>query len=136
MRTAPILHQLRAALAADAPDAVLLERFAGHRDEAAFTALVSRHGPMVWGACRRMLADADAEEVFQATFRALARQAESIREGTAVGSWLHGVARRLALQVRRQAARRSRHEKSAASSCPPAPAGDPAGRELGMILDE
>ena len=62
------------------PDADLLTRFRTARDEAAFELLVYRHGPLVWAACRRLLADHHAaEDAFQAVFLALARQAGSIR---------------------------------------------------------
>jgi hypothetical protein len=47
----------------------LLERCASEHDEAAFEALVARHGPMVLGVCRQLLRDPnDAEDAFQATF--------------------------------------------------------------------
>src|SRR5436309_14425715 len=84
-----------------AGDAELLRRFADRRDEAAFAALVRRHGPMVLRVARGVLADPHAaEDVFQATFLALARRPGSIRKGDSIGCWLHGVARRLALKVR------------------------------------
>ena len=70
--------------------------------EAAFTLLVQRHGPMVLNVCQGVLGDRhDAEDVFQATFLVLARQAGSIRREDAVASWLYGVARRLSLRSRR-----------------------------------
>ena len=47
----------------------LLERFVTGRDEAAFEAMVARHGPMVLGVCRQLLRDPnDVDDAFQATF--------------------------------------------------------------------
>jgi RNA polymerase sigma factor (sigma-70 family) len=94
------------------PDGQLLERFVAGRDADAFTALVQRHGPMVFGACRRMLARTqDAEDAFQATFLVLARKAASIRRGESVAGFLHGVARRVARKLVVEAARRARRER-------------------------
>ena len=109
-------ESLAAELGPDAvPDSVLLERFATNRDEAAFAALVNRHGPMVWAVCRHLLLDpADAEDAFQATFLALVRSARWLPAGSTVGGWLHGVAVRSAAQLRRAAARRRRREERAA----------------------
>src|SRR5262245_43706238 len=87
------------------PDAELLRRFALHREEAAFTALMQRHGRLVWGVCRHILhREQDAEDAFQATFLVLARRAAAILKGESVGSWLHGVAYRVAVRVKRAAA--------------------------------
>src|SRR5208282_5826521 len=83
------------------PDSELLSQFVAHRDQAAFAALVHRHGPMVLDVCRRLLGDFhDAEDGFQATFLVLARRAASIRKRDSVGTWLYGVARRVAAQAR------------------------------------
>jgi RNA polymerase sigma factor (sigma-70 family) len=112
-------------------DAELLARFARDRDQAAFELLVWRHGPMVFGACRRILRDSHlAEDAFQAAFLILARKAGSVRAGGSVAGWLHRVARRVAVRAAKQ---RRRIEPLAA---------DPPGRptytpntELRAILD-
>src|SRR5437868_2739450 len=76
-------------------DGQLLECYLSRRDEAAFAALVRRHGPMVWGVCRRLLTDYhDAEDAFQASFLVLVRKAASIVPRERVPNWLYGVARR------------------------------------------
>src|SRR6266481_8914609 len=80
-----------------ASDGELLQRFLHKREEAAFEALVRRHGPMVLGVCRRALNDQQlAEDAFQATFLILVRKAGSIRKREAIASWLYGVAYRTA----------------------------------------
>ncbi|MGZ7265340.1 RNA polymerase sigma factor, partial [Streptococcus pyogenes] len=78
----PYLRQLLAPRGVhDLPDGELLRRFAAGREEAAFAALVRRHGPMVHGVCRRVLHNLhDAEDAFQATFLVLVRKAGSLRK--------------------------------------------------------
>jgi RNA polymerase sigma factor (sigma-70 family) len=121
----------------EASDAQLLERFAGGHEEAPFAALVRRHGPMVWSVARRVLAHVqDAEDVFQATFLLLARKAASIRKAASVGSWLHGVAHRLALKARLQQARRRSREKRAADMRQTSPGGQTSLAEMAAALDE
>ncbi|HEV3238601.1 MAG TPA: sigma-70 family RNA polymerase sigma factor, partial [Gemmataceae bacterium] len=93
-------------------DAELLRRFATQRDEASFELLLWRHGPMVWGVCRRVLGHAhDAEDVFQASFLALARQAGMIGEGKSLPGWLYRVTLRAALAALKARRLRSRREE-------------------------
>ena len=96
--------------AGEMTDGQLLERFLDDRVESggsAFGVLVDRHGPMVFGVCRRTLRHAqEAEDAFQATFLVLARRARSIRNREAVGPWLLGVARKVAARARSDAQRR------------------------------
>src|SRR5580704_6336160 len=95
-------------------DGQLLDRYAAARDEAAFAALVARHGPMVIATCRAVLDhEQDVEDVFQATFLLLARKARSVRAGDALGGWLHRVAYRAAVQASAESRRRRRREVEA-----------------------
>src|SRR5262249_53708106 len=88
-------------------DRQLLDDFTARHSEAAFTALVSRHGPMVLRVCRHVLGhEQDAEDAFQATFLVLAGDSGSIRKRAAVADWLPGVAYRTAMRAKRGAARR------------------------------
>ncbi|MHB1423976.1 MAG: sigma-70 family RNA polymerase sigma factor [Gemmataceae bacterium] len=134
------IHRLlSSANAAVASDAVLLERFASQGDESAFAVLLARHGPMVYGVCRRVLHDQhDAEDVFQAAFLVLARKAGTLRRPQSLAAWLHGTARYLALKRRCGDARRRQRETEC--PCPTASSSDPldelAARELLLILDE
>ncbi len=90
----------------------LLRRFAALGDEAAFEALVTLHGPMVLGVCRRLLYEPrDVEDAFQATFLVLLRRAGSLRGGDPLGPWLHGVAYRVATRIRTRSARRPGEER-------------------------
>jgi len=96
------------------PDGLLLDRFLNDRDEAAFEALVVRHGARVRRVCRRWLGDGqDAEDACQSTFLILIDRAGSIRQTDDVGGWLCGVARRVAARSRQRADRRRRRESSA-----------------------
>ncbi len=100
---------------ADRSDRDLLAQFVARHDEAAFTALVHRHGPMVFGVCRHLLRDRHAaEDAFQATFLVLVQRAGAIRDPRALGNWLYGVAYRVAARARGRAARRQVYEQRGA----------------------
>jgi RNA polymerase sigma factor (sigma-70 family) len=109
------LQQLRKAVlprdGAGLTDGQLLDDYLRRRDEAALSALVCRHGPMVWGVCRRILRYYhDAEDAFQATFLVLVRKAASVVPREMVANWLYGVAHQTALKVRATTAKRGARE--------------------------
>ncbi len=103
---------------ADSPsDAALIARFAVDRDEDAFALLLRRHGPTVYGVCKRVLGNShDADDAFQAVFVILARRAHGLRDPRSVGNWLYGVAVRVATKARIQAAKRRLQLMTAAKS--------------------
>jgi RNA polymerase sigma factor (sigma-70 family) len=118
-------------------DAQLLQRFATNRDEAAFEVLVWRHGPMVLGVGRRVLRNlSDAEDVLQATFLALVRQAPSISRGGALASWLYRVAYRIALRAREQREKRPVGQVPVEEVPAPQPPEEDFGQDVLPVLDE
>lgn len=121
------------AQAAQRCDRELLHTFVKHNDQDAFAVVVSRHAPLVWGVCRRILGHhQDAEDTFQATFLILARRAGSVRWQTSVGGWLHTVAQRLAVRARKQAEQRRIQECEASRIA----SGESSLRDLAALLDE
>ncbi|MGP0068612.1 MAG: sigma-70 family RNA polymerase sigma factor [Isosphaeraceae bacterium] len=140
-----LLHDIRilfdSGTASGLSDRQLLERFTRYGDASAFEVLVLRHGPMVLRVCRNRLHDPnDAQDAFQATFLILVRRSGSIRRRDSVGSWLYGVASRVAARVRIGAARRHAVEERAACRVPEAvdtSEGDEAEpEEFGPIVQE
>jgi DNA-directed RNA polymerase specialized sigma24 family protein len=110
-------------------DDQLLARFVSQSDDAAFEALLERHGPMVLSVCRGVLRDPnDAQDAFQATFLVLVRKARSVRAGASLGSWLYRVAFNMSIQINSEAARRQRVERRAGEMANPMTRDD-AGRE-------
>jgi RNA polymerase sigma factor (sigma-70 family) len=118
----------------DALDRQLLIQFAQDHDEAAFAALVRRHGPMVLGVSRRVLGDASAaDDVFQATFLVLVRKAAVLQLRGSLAGWLYTVASRIAFKAKKRATLQQAHERQAPAA---SSADDLHWRELRTVLDE
>src|SRR5438132_9830769 len=138
----PVLQHIRRMAGAagelgELSDRELLERFMAEHDEAVFETLVRRHGPLVLSVCRRVLShEQDAEDVFQAVFLVLARKADAIRKQASLGSWLFGVAYRLAQKARASAARRHAHERRVAAVAQTEIQPDESLDDLRALLDQ
>jgi RNA polymerase sigma factor (sigma-70 family) len=133
-----VLQTLRTATlppeGADLTDGQLLQSYVRSREEAAFAALVRRHGPMVWGVCRRLLRHhEDAEDAFQATFLVLVRKAAAV---ISVANWLYGVAHQTALKARATAAKRRGREKQVTAMPEPAAQQHEPWDDLRPLLDQ
>jgi RNA polymerase sigma factor (sigma-70 family) len=137
--TSGVLQHLRRLAVEDGAgrtDGELLSAFVQRRDDAALAALVKRHGPMVWGVCRRLLRSPhDAEDAFQATFLVLVRKAASIRDRKAVANWLYGVARQTAVRLRAMVAKRHGRERQVTELPEPAAREADPGGDLQALLD-
>jgi RNA polymerase sigma factor (sigma-70 family) len=132
LRRAGSLHE-----ATKRTDGQLLESFLRHREEAALETLVRRHGPMVWGVCRRVLGNHhDAEDAFQAAFLVLVRKAGSIRPREMVGNWLYGVAHQTALKARATLAKMRTRERHVADLPEPAAKEPSQGADWQPVLDQ
>ena len=144
MATSPmaeLIQQLRRTVllrdGAGSTDGQLLEEYISRRDEAALAALVQRHGPMVWGVCRRILGSYhDAEDAFQATFLVLVRKATSVRPREMVVNWLYGVAHQTALKARATVSIRKGRERQVVEMPEPAASEPAQWDELLPVLDE
>ncbi|HEY7313040.1 MAG TPA: sigma-70 family RNA polymerase sigma factor [Gemmataceae bacterium] len=118
-------------------DGQLLDAYVRRREEAAFAALVHRHGPMVWGVCRRVLGnDRDAEDAFQAAFLVLVRKAAAIVPRDSVANFLYGVARLTAMKARAMTVKRKAHEKQVKDMPEPAVAEQGGTDDWLPLLDE
>src|SRR5262249_31007283 len=131
-----ILRHLHQMAAEQVPDNELLRRFSQQRDEEAFTALVRRHGAMVYHVCRRTLGNVhDAEDACQATFLILARRASAGKWHGSLAGWLHETAGRIALKARTSAARRRKREGPSEAGQTGSPLDEITARELQEALD-
>jgi RNA polymerase sigma factor (sigma-70 family) len=139
-RTVPLPDLVKRALTdslTEWSDHQLLSRFVKSGDEAAFAIIVDRHGPMLYGVCRRLLGDSHlADDVLQATFLLLSRQCWSIRKRNSLAGWLYRVAQRFARQVRLAEAARSRREQCAIDNRSMEAPRDHGWDELCLVLDE
>jgi RNA polymerase sigma factor (sigma-70 family) len=118
-------------------DDQLLSRFFLEREDAAFGVLVERYGPLVYGVCRRILADSnDAEDAFQATFLVLVRKGGTLRDPGRLPSWLYGVAYRTARKLKAKSALRTRSERQASEMPTNSDVNEMTYDELQAILDE
>ncbi len=143
MSTSPLdtvvrhIRRLSGANYRNCSDAELLQQFVRERNEGAFTALMRRHERLVWRVCWHALGHVqDAEDAFQATFVVLAHSAAKIEKQEMLGSWLHGVAVRIACKAKRDAARRRKHEREAANMPRRKPVSELSWREVCQVLDE
>jgi RNA polymerase sigma factor (sigma-70 family) len=135
-----IAHLRRAVLLRDGAgltDGQLLGEYLSRRDEGALAALVKRHGPMVWGVCRRLLRNYhDAEDAFQATFLVLVRKAASIASRELLANWLYGVAHQTALKARASAAKKRGRERQVMEVPEPAASEPELWNDLQPLLDQ
>jgi RNA polymerase sigma-70 factor (ECF subfamily) len=138
-QTSEVLQQFCKSLLRDAgglSDRQLLEIFLERRDEAAFEAIVRRHGPMVMGVCHRILRNRhDAEDAFQAAFLVLVRKAAVIASRELLAGWLYGVAYHTALKGKEAVARRLRKERQATAMLEVEAEMSPAEHDWLPILD-
>jgi RNA polymerase sigma factor (sigma-70 family) len=102
----------------------LLQQFARHGAQEAFAELVRRHLNFVYSSARRQVGSPQlAQEVAQAVFLELARQAAELKRGAPLTAWLYIVTRRMALNAlraeqRRRARDHAAYELSAMNSVP------------------
>ena len=136
-----VMRYIRRTAGSPAPqeftDAQLLEQYRCHRDGEAFAALVHRHAPLVRSVCRRILQhEHDAEDAFQASFLVLASKAGSIRKAASLASWLHGVAFRIAMRIRKTPGRKSPALNDTAGQAQNLPMTAAVLREAQTIVDD
>jgi RNA polymerase sigma factor (sigma-70 family) len=133
---AAVIRHIRRRLGPAATDTELLRAYAVGQDPEAFRALVERHGRLVLAVCRRRFGDIHAaEDAFQATFLALARNAGTVRRPEALAGWLIRSAERVCGRARATAARRRTAESHVSLQLPADPAADLTAREMLAALD-
>src|SRR5450755_3517443 len=122
----------------DQSDSLLLQEFAAHRSQDAFTELVSRHSNWVYSAAARMVRDPHlAEDVAQAVFLVLADKAGKLK-AVPLHRWLFKVTRYASANAIRARARRDKYERRAAMSTSEIHESNPdqLWQEIAPILDD
>jgi RNA polymerase sigma factor (sigma-70 family) len=122
---------------ADQTDMDLLREFAARHNEAAFTALVERHLPMVYSVALRFVGNGpDAEDVTQAVFVILTRKIPQLRRRLTLTGWLYETTRLTARQCLRTRARRQTRDQEVYMQSTLDSAGtDTVWRQLGPHLE-
>ncbi len=117
-------------------DLELLRQYSQEGSQAAFAELVSRHVDLVYSSARRQVWSAQlAQEITQAVFLDLARQAGKLRADSHLGSWLYVVTRRASIDAIREESRRQKREQTAAEGAA-LNALSPAWTKVEPVLDE
>src|SRR6478736_1609338 len=117
-------------------DGQLLERFVARGEGASLEALVLRHGPMVWGVCRRVLGNhQDAEDAFQVSFLLLVRKAACVIPREMVANWLYGVAHQTLFKEKATTEKRRTRERQVTVMPEPAVHDPDLWNDLQPLLD-
>jgi RNA polymerase sigma-70 factor (ECF subfamily) len=108
-------------------------------DGPAFTALVGRHQERVWRVCYRLLGNEhDAGDAAQDVFIGLFQNRGAFAGRSKFSTWLHAIAVRTCLKVRRARGRRRKHETHVAQRVDPETgdrSGEATGETVGRSLD-
>lgn len=117
----------------------LLKAYSRDGSQPAFAALVERHLNLVYSVARRVTRSPQlAEDVAQAVFTDLARQAGTLGTAVPVVAWLHVVSRRKSVDTVRRESRRQLREEIAATLSDPTSMNPPNANwpEIEPLLDE
>lgn len=105
-------------------------------DGPAFNELLQRYRQRVWRICYRLLGNEhDAHDAAQEVFVRLFVHRDRYAGRSRYGTWVHGVAVRTCLGIRRSRSRRRRHEQPGSESAAFAEAQPAAGAAPGLALD-
>lgn len=105
-------------------------------DGPAFVALVNRFRTRVWRICYRLLGnEEDAHDAAQEVFVRLFLHREKFAGHSKYATWVHGVAVRTCLTLRRGRGRRQRHENTVADATFEAQGAEAAPAMPGLSLD-